>query len=298
MNTSKLKAQLIRLVILAFSKLPFSWSQYFGLLVGKIIWLTKPKTVHISNMNLKHCYPELNQQERDKLSKECIEHTCMTAAEMGALWCWPLSKVLSLIKEVEGEQLLLEADERKQGLILLSPHIGNWEVIGPYLAKRFSLSILYQPPKINELDAFVKGVRSRTGAGLVPTNKRGVIRLFQILREKGVIGILPDQEPETSGGVFAPFFGVQANTIKLVSKLIEKTGARALCISSIRLDKGRGYKLVVREVNPKLYSEDLIESVTGLNLTVEDAVSLAPSQYQWVYKRFKRRPDGSRHFYD
>ena len=156
--------------------------------------------------NIEHCFPQMDSQEQRDLAKSSLLHTGMTAAEWGAMWGWSAKKVLTLVKSVEGEELLDAAQTDGNGILFLSPHLGNWELAGLYLGQRFDISILYQPPKIPDLERFIKAARMRTGAELVPTDKRGVIRLFQIIRNRGAVGILPDQEPETSGGVFAPFF--------------------------------------------------------------------------------------------
>ena len=110
------------------------------------------------------------------------------------------------------------------------------------------------------------------------------------------IGILPDQEPKLEGGVFASFFSVQALTMTLVSGLIARTGAKVVCGYAERLPKGRGYGVHFKQVDPLIYDPDLKESVEGLNRSVEACVKQLTEQYQWEYKRFKRRPDGSRFY--
>lgn len=125
-----------------------------------------------------------------------------------------------------------------------------------------------------------------------------MITLFSILKNQGVVGILPDQEPDLSGGLFAPFFGVEANTMKLVSKMVQKTSPKVVLCAALRLPSGRGFKVVFLPVDAELNSEDLTVSVTALNRSVETLVRMAPEQYQWEYKRFKRRPGGRPNFYD
>ncbi len=298
LKSSKLKTTLIIGVLKSLSLLPLSWARAVGRLFGHLFWWIQVKPARVAQINLQHCFPDLAAEDRQKLAKQSFVQTSVTSAEMAAAWCWPADRVYRLISSIEGEELLAKAKQDGTGILFLSPHLGNWEVICAYLGKNYDISILYQPPKVAEFESFIVAARERFGIQLVPTDKRGVIRLFQILREKGVVGILPDQEPETSGGIFAPFFGLPANTIKLVSKLVEKTGARVLCLSALRLPGNRGFKLVIQEADPDIYSADLLTSVTALNRTVETAVKLAPEQYQWVYKRFKRTPDGRRHFYD
>ncbi|MDG9666471.1 lysophospholipid acyltransferase family protein [Hahella sp. CR1] len=298
MNKSKLIATLIIFLIRLVSKLSLRWAQRLGGWLGALTWRCNAGPARVTRTNLQRCFPEKSAAEINALGAASMRETGKVAFETGAVWEWPAEKTLSLIKSIDGEHLIKEAEDAGKGLILLAPHLGNWEVAGLFFAARYSMAALYQPPKIEELDDYMRAVRERNGSELVPANKRGVMRLFHILREQGVIGILPDQEPELSGGVFAPFFGIPANTIKLVSKLIERTDAKVLCVYAKRLPEGEGFVMTVRSVAADIYSEDLETSAAALNATVEVCVRETPEQYQWEYKRFKRRPDGERHFYD
>ena len=299
MSKDTWKGRAIQKTVRLLACLSFSKAQLLGRIAGRLMWWLRIKSARDCLTNIEHCFPTMDREAQRQLAKTSLLHTGMTVAEWGALWTWPTDQVMALINSVEGADLLCQdGQENQQGILLLSPHLGNWEMGGLYIGQQCPVSILYQPPKIPQLETFITEARSRTGAELLPTDKRGVVTLFQILRRQGVIGILPDQEPETSGGVFAPFFGIPANTIKLVSKLIQKTHPKVITICAYRLPSSAGFKLVIEAANPAIYQDDLLTSVTALNQTIEHCVLKAPEQYQWVYKRFKRRPDGQRHFYD
>lgn len=132
---------------------------------------------------------------------------------------------------------------------------------------------------------------------MVPTNQRGVAKLLQTLRQGEMVGILPDQEPPREAGVFAPFFSVPALSMQLVSRLINRTGARAVCGFARRLPLGKGFEIIFLPADEALYSEDVQTSVTGLNRSVESCIAQAPEQYQWEYKRFKTGPEGKTRLY-
>jgi KDO2-lipid IV(A) lauroyltransferase len=123
------------------------------------------------------------------------------------------------------------------------------------------------------------------------------MRLFTILREGGVVGILPDQTPIREGGEFAPFFGIPALTMTLASKLIQKTGAKPLITYAKRLPDGQGFKIVIREAEAGMSSSDLTLSLAALNQSVEKCIADVPTQYQWEYKRFRRTAPGEKPIY-
>lgn len=293
-----MKAKIVIFLIRFFALFSLRNQQRIGAWLGALAWRLRGRSARVTQVNLAKCWPDLSETQRDQLARDSMRETGKTALEMAMAWGWPTEKALATIRRVEGEELVEEALARGQGLIMLGPHLGNWELVGLYLSSRFQMAALYEPPKLQEFESFMIDQRSRVGSELVPTNKRGVMRLLQILKAGGLVAILPDQEPDLAGGEFAPFFGVQANTIKLVSKLIQKTGAQALCVFAKRLPDGRGFDICFRAVDEQLYSPDLSTSVAGLNLSVENCVREIPEQYQWEYKRFKKRPPGEARFYD
>ena len=107
--------------------------------------------------------------------------------------------------------------------------------------------------------------------------------------------LLPDQEPAREGGAFAPFFGIPALTMTLVPKLVKKTRCRVVLGLAKRV-RG-GFELHYLDPDPRIYAEDESESLAGLNASVELVARLALEQYQWEYKRFRRRPEGEAPFY-
>lgn len=293
-----LRVRILQGVLALFSRLPFAWGQALGGFFGRLAWLFGTEARQVTETNLAVAFPELSAQERDALARSSLVDTGRTMAEIAYMWERPVPDCLDLIREVDGQHLVDEAVAAEKGLLLLAPHLGCWELAGLYFARSFSMAALYDPPHVKEMEAYMSRVRGRSGSELVRADRRGVLRLFSILREGGVVGILPDQNPRPAGGEFAPFFGIDILTMKLASRLVAKTGARALITWAERLPGGAGFRLVIREVDERVYGEDLVASVAGVNASVEQAVRTIPSQYQWEYKRFKRRPKGEPHVYD
>lgn len=292
------RIRLIHGLIRALSRLSLRRAQALGAGLGTLAWRCGSDLRRVSEINLKLCFPEQDDASRQQLSKAALQQSGRTLAEIPLMWEWPVEHCLAQVQQVQGEALLDDALAYGKGLILLAPHLGNWELAGLYFSSRLSMAALYRPPKHAELEEYMIRVRGRVGSELVPTTKRGVMRLFSLLKDNGVVGILPDQEPDFTGGEFAPFFGTDANTIKLVSRLVSKTGARVLMTYARRLPDAAGFELVIRAPEPDIYSDDLLISMTAMNLSIEQCIRAVPDQYQWQYKRFKRRRPGEVHFYD
>ncbi len=215
---------------------------------------------------------------------------------MGKAWLIPLQKAFALVKETQGLEQYRQALAGGQGVILLAPHLGNWEILGQYVCQDVDATFMYQPPKLEEIDELLQKTRSRVGIAMAPTNIKGVAQLIKALDRGGMIGLLPDQVPTEEGGAYADFFGEPAWTMTLVSKLIHRTRPRVFFGYAKRLENAAGYKVVISEADQEIYSDDLQESLNGLNRSVERCVLDCVEQYQWEYKRFRRQPDGKKFY--
>ena len=219
----------------------------------------------------------------------------MTLAESGPVWFWAVEKILNTIREIEGAELLQNARDLGKGVILIGPHHGNWELMGLYLSSLGKCSLLYQTPSNAELRGLIYKARSRGGAELFPADSKGVAAVLRALKKGEMTGILPDQVPAPLAGEFAPFFGNDAYTMTLISRLLQKTGSIALLAYAKRIDGG--FKIVIKQPDLDVYAKHMPTSLAGLNKTVELAVNDAPEQYQWEYKRFRYQPEGKQEPY-
>ena len=259
---------------------------------GSMLFYLPNRARNTTFKNLSICFPDLSNVEISRLAKESLTSTARTLMEMGKSWMLPIDKTYSLVTEVEGLREFRKAVNDKKGVILLAPHLSNWEVFGMYVCQNIASTFMYQPPKLPALDRLLQRTRSRGGINLASADRKGVSLVLKALQRGEMVGILPDQVPNDEGGEFVDFFGKQALTMTLVSKLLKRSHARVFCGFVVRLPKSEGFKLTIQEADQSIYDKDLITSVGGLNKSVEDCVLMAVDQYQWEYKRFRRQPDG------
>ncbi|PVV26654.1 MAG: hypothetical protein B6D79_05585 [gamma proteobacterium symbiont of Ctena orbiculata] len=271
--------------------LPLKWLHLIGHLLGRVfIWLPNRER-RITEKNLALCFPEKSDTELRRLRDRSIRQMGATLMEMAAVWFTPIERVLGMIQQVSGSELLER--ERGQGLIILAPHLGCWEILGLELPTHEQVTSLYRPPRTRAYETIVKQARERSGAELVPTDTSGVKRIYQALKRGGVTCILPDQQPRSAtGAVFAPLFGVPALTMLLTNRLARKTGAKVIFAYVERLSAGRGYHIHYLPADERIGAEDPMLAASVLNQGVESIVRQLPSQYQWSYKRFHIQPDG------
>jgi KDO2-lipid IV(A) lauroyltransferase len=263
---------------------------------GYLLSLIPGRTRNTTVKNLVACFPEKSTHEIKLLGRQSLQHTACTALEMGKSWLLPMDKAISMVTEVEGIELLQDTVNKDQGIVLLTPHLSNWEIFAYYVSQQIETTFMYQPPKIPALDRLLRKSRSRGGLKLAPTNSKGVAQLLTALKKGELVGILPDQVPPSKAGRYAPFFGEQALTMTLASKLVQRSGARVFCGFALRLPHAGGFRVIVKAADALIYDANLEQSVAGLNRSVEQCVELALAQYQWEYKRFRRRPDGKKFY--
>jgi KDO2-lipid IV(A) lauroyltransferase len=192
--------------------------------------------------------------------------------------------------EAESYAYVEELLSRGRGMILLSAHLGNWEL----LARRAALEgyhfvvVARQSP-----DAGLNAItdRLREGAGYT-VHPRGASprHILHTLRSGGIVAILPDQK---SDDVFVPFFGEVTGTVAGPAVLAMKTGAPIMPMFCPRQPDG-SYKMIIKpEIDTHTTGDtqaDVKRIMTDINLVVEDMVREYPDQWLWLHDRWKIKP--------
>jgi len=272
------------------SVLPLGILRFIAALIGVLLWCLRTRAARTTAKNLSICFPELSAWRRSALARASLCETVKTVFEAAVIWTKPWSWTRKKILNVEGESILQEKAALGKGLIVLTPHLGNWELVGLYAGGFLPLTALYQPLKTPLIDEFVVKGRSKDTIQLVPTNSKGVGRLLRELRMGHAVCVLPDQVPDrNTGGELADFFGHPALTMTLLHGLIQRTGCEVCCCYAERI--AGGFKMVVTDVDPDIYSDDVSVSLAAMNKTIAQCVLRIPTQYQWEYKRFRRLPE-------
>lgn len=273
------------------SKMPLGFLQGLSRLTAGIISrLPSASAVKAIERNLLIAFPQLSPTERQQLARQALQTQFQSMLEF--VKCWGNAPQYSIrqVKQVYGQELLIQAIEQKKGLILVVPHFGSWEIMNAWLNQFADMVIMYKPSKNPQLDQFVLQARSRLRATLVPTDENGVRQIFKALKQGGVTAILPDHIPEPSGGIYSPFFGCPVLTTTLVSRLAQKTQCAVLQLSCVRQADGDGFQITVEAIEDAIRSRDLQISVNALNASMAQLITKYPAHYHWTYKRFKANP--------
>ncbi|MBO6557584.1 MAG: lysophospholipid acyltransferase family protein [Pseudomonadales bacterium] len=284
----------MRFVLTLLACLPRSVAQFLGGFTGRVNYALNTLAARVTRTNLELCMPEIHEKTLDQMTKRSLMETGKTMFETPSVWLGNLNRVDGWIAEVHNEEILKQKTTDGNGLLIVLPHLGNWELFNVFYRRYGEFTALYHPPRQTYLRDIMTIVRSRHGNHMVPTQRSGLMALFRALNQGETVVVLPDQVP--AQGIFVDFLGQQALTDTLCARLVQKTGAKVLGIAMIRRPDGR-FDVHVQGPGERVRDENIETSTLAISRLVETLLELAPEQYQWEYKRFKARPVGSPKLY-
>ena len=299
MPMMELAARLLYFAASAFARLPWPWLRTLADGIARLWQRTDARMGKVVARNLALAYPEQLPGQRAALHAGVLHGTARQALETLRMWTRPHAQNLAAIRQSQGVDLFDAAIASGRGVIVAAPHYGNWELLNQWLAARTPLAILYAPPDSAIGEAFLNRVRANAAEPGRVTQVRAegpaIRQLIKRLKDGGVVGILPDQQPKLGDGEFAPFFGRPALTMTLLPRLAQRTGAVVLfayCERIGELPDGRGPAFALRfEPAPDAIADaDPAVGVAALNAAVERIARRDPGQYQWTYKRWSIPP--------
>jgi KDO2-lipid IV(A) lauroyltransferase len=275
---------MLRAVLRLLARLPLSWLHGAGAAVGWLVYACSPKYAERLRANLYASGVCSGAAQCDVLRRRAIAEAGKGMLELIAVWFGSDEKVARLAIACEGWEAVETARARGKGIIIVTPHLGCFEMVSLYFVQRLPMTVMYREPRVAWLEPLMIAGRSRWQATVVPANLRGVRRFYRTLQHQGTVGLLPDQAPSAGEGAWADFFGRPAFTMTLVGRLQRATGAAVIMVFAERLPGGRGYYMHFEELPTSQFDE------AALNRAIEMQVRRRPEQYLWSYYRYKAPP--------
>lgn len=266
-------------------RLPLPLVHALGVVGGWVVYLVSPRYARRLHENIRFSGLAPDARAARRLTFLNIAEAGKAALELFVVWFRPYPAVMRLVRRVEGWGHVEAALAQGRGAMLVTPHVGCFEIGGMYCGSRFPFLELYRPPRLRWLEPLMRAGRTRGQVQLATTDLAGVRKLLAALKRGEAIGALPDQVPSQGEGAWAEFFGRPAYTMTLLARLQQKTGAPIVFFYSERLAWGRGY--VIRFLPPITLPADAEQAARAMNVAVEDIVRACPTQYLWSYNRYK-----------
>ena len=280
-----MRKPLLKLSLNLIAALPLSIAQAIGAFLGVLAYLGSS---HYRSLFRPQYQTVVTAKNLPFKLWEAIRASGMLFSD--SLWIWRNPQKALALVEVQNWDVVEAAINEGHGLVMLTPHLGGFEIIPRVLAQHFPATILYRPSRQAWLNEVVEEGRAYPNMHFVPTNLNGVRQMTRALTRGEAIGILPDQVPSGGEGVWVPFFGRPAYTTPLPARLANRNKTPVVMFTAKRKGLGQGWLMQATRLSP--LSEDATIGAAELNVAIENAVLVAPEQFIWSYNRYKH-PSGA-----
>lgn len=268
--------------------LPLGAAQVLGRAIGRLAYWLLPGQRRLTLTHLEQAFgASLEPGRRVRIARGVFENLGQNIME------WLLLPKLSqqaLQRQVacEGLEHLREALRKGSGVIGITAHFGNWELIALYLSSLgFEGAVLARRLRYPEYESFLVTLRAQRG---VPTLARGSVKeVAKVLRANHIVGMLPDQDIDSLEGIFVDFFGHPAYTPVGPAALSVMTGAPI--VPCFLLREAGGYRLMIEPPVPMPQTNDRAQAIRELtqawSRVVESYLRRAPDHWVWMHRRWK-----------
>jgi KDO2-lipid IV(A) lauroyltransferase len=286
----------LRLVSMILHCFPVDMNLGTAKLIGSIMYRVDRKHRERALGNLSRSFPEMSPRRRARMAERSMQHLVMLGVEV--MFTTRLIRLDSWSRYVEltnFRDVVELMTRRENGLIVLTGHYGNWEILGYVLATLgFPTTSVARPLDNPYISQFVFGVREKTGQRIIA--KSGATdEITQVLESKGVVGFIADQNAG-SKGLFVDFFGRKASTYKSIGLLAMRYDVPVVIGYARRIkDRFRfevGVQDIIHPADWKAQDDPLRYVTQRYSKAIEDSVRPDPGQYLWVHRRWKTRPKG------
>lgn len=262
--------------------------------LGELWFVLDKRHRDVAVRNLTHVFgAEKSAAEIRSMARRIFHNLAFILFEIG--WSLRLTeKDFSKYFHIHGLHYLVNAHKKGRGVLLLTGHVGDWELMCMVAARLgYPMSAIYRPLDFKPLDQFFINLRSRSGAALYP-KKNAMRPILRGLKNGELIGILLDQNTSAQSGVFVDFFNRKACTNKGLALIALHTQAPVLPLFLLREDGGYrvefGPELPLLRTHDK--ARDIETNTRQYNRVLEDVIRRYPDQWFWVHRRWKTQiPD-------
>jgi KDO2-lipid IV(A) lauroyltransferase len=260
-----------------------------GRRLGDVLWWLLPRRRRVTLDNLERSFGrEVSPAKLRRLGRRSFQHVGMNLIEACRYFLRPTDVMLSRVR-VEGGEHFRTAAAQGRGVLILTAHYGNWELLAAaHGLTGLPLSIVMRPLDHPLLDDLAARFRRRSGAELI-IKRQAVREVLQALRRQRMVGVLLDQNATRAEGVFVPFFGVPASTSKGLAVLALRTGAPVVPVFLRRDPDGRHCMDVGAPIPPPA-DGDVVAYTATFNQVLEATIRRAPEQWLWMHARWRTQP--------
>lgn len=279
-----------------WQRMPERMGHRLGAAIGTAMRVLSPRHHRIVMANLRLAFgEEKSEKERSKIAAECYRHLGKCMMEFIRLPAMT-AEYMRGVTELRGREHIDAALAEGKGTILLTAHLGNWEMVGSRIAAEgYPLNVITRAQRDSRITEYLR--RTREVAGMHVFHRETAVReSLRALRRNRLVGILLDQNAGDDG-VFVDFFGHEASTAPGAAAFALRTGAAVLPTFGWRTPEER-HRIEIGEPVPLVRTgelqRDIVANTARYTKIIEEAIRAHPDQWFWLHKRWKARPPRER----
>ncbi|RZB29886.1 MAG: Kdo2-lipid IVA lauroyltransferase [Desulfobacteraceae bacterium Eth-SRB1] len=291
-NSQVILCKIIIVLFKVLGLIPRKMAFKAGSLIGQILFSVDRKHRNIALNNLTRAFGhEKSSYEIKILARRVFKNLGQIIFDIG--WSLGLeSRDFQKHFKIQGLSNYKNAYEKGRGVLFLTAHMGNWELLSIIMAMvGYPISVLYRPLDFFPLDRFFAMIRGRFGAELIPS-AQSMRKILRTLKHGKVVGMLMDQNVDWHEGVFIDFFGHRACTNKGLALLARRTEAPVVPVFLVREKSGfmAEFGSEIHLIKTEDIRKDLEANTQQYNRVIEDFIRRYPDQWFWVHQRWKTKP--------
>jgi Kdo2-lipid IVA lauroyltransferase/acyltransferase len=288
------------LILHGVAMLPRPFAMKTGQAVARLAQLVLPHLRQTAEINLRMAFPEFDQRERERIKRGVFRNLGRLLGEISQFPRYNRDNISSIVN-YDGLENYLEAKAQGRGVILLTGHIGAWELsVYAHSIYGYPMSFLARRVDNPLVERLAERYRSRSGNRSIDKT-RSAREVIKTLKSGGVVGILADLNSSREEGVFCDFFGVQACTTSGIAVLALRTGAVVLPGYLVWDDEARVHRLhfekPIETIETGNQKEDVIANTAQYAKALESIIRRYPDQWLWIHRRWRTRPEGEPEIY-
>jgi KDO2-lipid IV(A) lauroyltransferase len=285
----------LRGAVAAMERLSFGRAGAVGRAIGTLGYAPLRIRRAVVERQLSAVFPEKSREEIDRIARESYGHLGRTSIETAVLPSYSPQQIVDLFETVDGWQMVQEKLALGKGLIVVTGHLGNWELGGAYYAARGLPIDAVARHMANPLfDGYLTRTRERIGMTVVH-DEQAVRRVPRSLRSGRAVAFLVDQGAIGLASTWVPFFGRYAKTPRGPAVFALRLGAPVVFGVALRGPTGK-YQLTFEPIEVKDTGDreaDVDRIVADYTAVLERWVRRAPEQYLWHHRRWKHQRPGT-----
>jgi Kdo2-lipid IVA lauroyltransferase/acyltransferase len=265
--------------------LPWRLKMAVGRGLGYFAYFSLKRFRTIARINLKLCFPQWSEAQRQQLLKAHFKSLGMGVIETAASIWTPNKRFTQIKVQIEGLEQIQELQSNKQGVLILIAHFTSLSICERLFHQFIPIYGIYRTPSNAVINYLLQKKHQQRNMSLI--YHRDLKKIFKTLKQGQVVLWAMDQDYGPKHSEFVPFFNIQTATITAAERYVKNTDAKLMSGFYFRVPEG--YRIIFQPIKTAVMQQ--------FNQQLQDAIMLHPEQYLWIHRRFKTRPNQEKDFY-